>query len=70
MSRVPPKPAEQDQVTDCESELPEFSRFGDGLQLLADGPWALMRDALDGFEPGVEWQREQPEQADREDLLP
>ncbi len=46
-------------------------RFGNGVLLLpAEAPWALMREALDEFEPGFELQREQPEQANREDLLP
>ncbi|MBP8270994.1 MAG: AbrB/MazE/SpoVT family DNA-binding domain-containing protein [Sphaerotilus sp.] len=46
-------------------------RFGNGVLLLpAEAPWALMREALDEFEPGFELQREQPEQASREDLLP
>ena len=45
-------------------------RFGNGVLLLpAEAPWALMREALDEFEPGFELQREQPEQASREDLL-
>lgn len=46
-------------------------RFGNGVLLLpAEAPWALMREALDEFEPGFELQREQSEQASREDLLP
>ncbi|MDZ7856965.1 type II toxin-antitoxin system VapB family antitoxin [Sphaerotilus sp.] len=46
-------------------------RFGNGVLLLpAEAPWALMREALDEFEPGFALQREQPEQASREDLLP
>jgi antitoxin VapB len=42
-------------------------RFGNGVLLLpAEAPWQLMREALDEFEPDFEIQREQPEQAARE----
>lgn len=46
-------------------------RFGNGVLLLpAQAPWALMEQALQEFEPGFELQREQPEQAARDDLQP
>ncbi len=45
-------------------------RFGNGVLLLpAENPWAVMRDALDEFEPGFEIERDQPEHQPREDLF-
>lgn len=43
-------------------------RFGNGVLLLpVDAPWALMKDALDEFEPGFSLEREQPVQTPRDE---
>ena len=45
-------------------------RFGNGVLLLPkQAPWALMREALDEFEPGLELEREQPPHQVRGSLL-
>lgn len=45
-------------------------RFGNGVLLLpAEDPWAVMREALDEFEPGFEIEREQPDTQPRDELF-
>jgi antitoxin VapB len=47
-----------------------IKRVGDAVVLLPRHGWGTLFAALDAFEPGFTIERNQPEQADREALLP
>jgi antitoxin VapB len=47
-----------------------IKRVGDAVVLLPRHGWGTLFAALDQFEPGFDIEREQPVQAEREELLP
>jgi antitoxin VapB len=47
-----------------------IKRVGDAVVLLPRRGWGTLFAALDAFEPGFSITRDQPEQQDREPLLP
>jgi antitoxin VapB len=47
-----------------------IKRVGDAVVLLPRHGWGTLFAALDQFEPGFHIEREQPAQAEREELLP
>lgn len=47
-----------------------IKRVGDAVVLLPRHGWGTLFSGLDQFEPGLQLEREQPSQAEREALLP